>query len=274
MVKVSVIIPLFNAESVIVECLESVFSQSLDNIEVIVINDASTDDSVEVVNSYMKDHDLIFLKNEVNKGLPYTRNKGLTEAQGEYVFFLDSDDKIASNEALEKLYRLAIRTNSDEVIGKVSYWFPIDNSIQYGYFDLSQKYGTFFLKDVTQAPEVVVENCIATNKLIKRSFLLSNSLKFNEKLRRHEDNLFSFKVHALANGIAYLDELSYLYRQSGSGIMATKDPNRYKYLIEILRDSSVFYMQNRTRISKKFFKLFFNALFISLRYEIIENDNS
>ena len=102
-ILVSVVVPIYNVELYLKECLDSILSQSLKSIEIICINDGSTDESLDIVNSYAKDDARIIVIDRRNKGLGATRNEGLNMARGEYVFFMDSDDKLELN-ALEYMY--------------------------------------------------------------------------------------------------------------------------------------------------------------------------
>lgn len=98
MPKVSIIIPIFNVEDYLVECLDSVINQTFRNMEIICIDDVSTDNSLNILREYaLKDSRIIILQNEHNGGLSYTRNVGLEKASGDYVLFVDSDDRIDEN---------------------------------------------------------------------------------------------------------------------------------------------------------------------------------
>lgn len=94
--KVSIIIPCFNCEKFIAETLDSALAQTYNNIEIVIIDDCSTDNSAEIIDSYVQKHDnIIFLKNEENKGVIFSRNRAIKTATGEYILPLDADDKIA-----------------------------------------------------------------------------------------------------------------------------------------------------------------------------------
>ena len=101
---ISVIIPVYNVENYLRECLDSVINQSLDNIEIICVNDGSTDKSRDILSEYKNKDKRISILDKENGGLSSARNAGLKAAVGKYVFFLDSDDCIASDDALANLY--------------------------------------------------------------------------------------------------------------------------------------------------------------------------
>lgn len=103
----SIIVPVYNVEPYIDQCLRSVLSQTIRNIEVIVVDDCSTDNSAMVVKKYCKiDNRIIFLQHDKNKGLSNTRNTGLSYAKGEFIFFVDSDDYVDDNYCARLIYAI------------------------------------------------------------------------------------------------------------------------------------------------------------------------
>ena len=112
MIKVSVIVPVYNTQDYLNECIDSVLNQSLADFELICIDDGSTDASLEILKDYEKKDNRIQVFSQKNSGLAASRNAGLNVAQGEYVLFLDSDDYLKSD-TLEKLYNQAIENNLD-----------------------------------------------------------------------------------------------------------------------------------------------------------------
>ena len=117
--KISVIIPVYNAEKYLERCLDSACKQTLQDIEIICVDDCSTDGSFEILKKYSKNYkNLIVIKLEKNQGESAARNAGLSAAKGEYLAFMDNDDEIDLN-FYEKLYEKAAKTNADIVKGQV-----------------------------------------------------------------------------------------------------------------------------------------------------------
>ena len=115
MIKVSIIVPVYNVELYLRECLDSIINQTLKDIEIICVDDCSTDNSYIILDEYSKkDSRIKLLKHNVNKGLGPARNTGINVAQGEYIGFIDSDDYI-SLDYFENLYNTAKKYNSDIV---------------------------------------------------------------------------------------------------------------------------------------------------------------
>ena len=110
--KITVIIPVYNVEIYLADCLDSVLQQTLNEIEIICINDGSSDNSLEILKEYARKDSRIIIISQENKGLGSARNRGLEVATGEYVAFLDSDDWVDNN-YYEKLYNTAKKYNSE-----------------------------------------------------------------------------------------------------------------------------------------------------------------
>ena len=110
--KVSVIIPVYNTEEYIGETLNSIINQTLKDIEIIVINDGSTDNSLRIINEYAQRDSRITVFTQANQGLSLTRNKGIIEARGEYIYFMDSDD-LLENDALNSCYKHSTKGHLD-----------------------------------------------------------------------------------------------------------------------------------------------------------------
>ncbi len=117
--KISIIIPIFNVEKYIIECLNSVFSQTYKNIEIIIIDDCGTDKSMEIIYNFIKVYpskkNVIIIQHPYNKGLSSARNTGIRNATGKYIYFLDSDDYISPN-CIESFVNLAISYNYPNII--------------------------------------------------------------------------------------------------------------------------------------------------------------
>ena len=118
MVKVSIIVPVFNVEQFLGKCLDSLVNQTLKDIEIICVNDGSTDNSLEILNNYAKQDLRIKIINKKNSGLSTARNTGMKIAQGKYIGFVDSDDWV-DLDFYEKLYNSAIKNNADIAVSEI-----------------------------------------------------------------------------------------------------------------------------------------------------------
>lgn len=200
--KVSIIIPVYNVEKYIKQCLKSVLNQTYKNLEIILVNDGTKDNSMKVIEEYLQDERIIIINKE-NGGLSSARNSGLDKVTGEYIYFLDSDDWLEEN-ALEILINNS--SDIDIVRGNFNYYDEIKNTKRLPKFRLEYNKnleGKFLLQD---GVEVMV-----WNKLYKTSFIKKNNLKFVEGII-HEDEEFTFKTYMLNPKVKYLEKVTYNYR--------------------------------------------------------------
>lgn len=217
--KVSVIIPVYNVAPFIESCLSSVFMQTYTDIEVLLIDDCGTDESMAIVyrmlTQYSGNIKCRIIKHENNRGLSAARNTGIDAATGEYLYFLDSDDEIVPY-CIERLLSLTLKENLDFVIGN------------YFVSQVGKEYPPLKLRDgIVRGTERILQTYLnrewymmAWNKLINRSFLLENQLYFKEKLI-HEDELWSFLLAFKASNMGVVDDKLYCYKVRDTSIMAT-----------------------------------------------------
>lgn len=201
MIKVSIIIPVFNTSSYLNKCINSALNQSLKDIEIIVIDDASTDNSLSLLKQYQTTIKLI--NHHKNKGLGAARNSGLKTARGEYILFLDSDDYIEFD-AAEKLYKIAKSQNLD--ILQSSYF-----THQVNCFKQSPLLPIFKkpIKGIDYFKEHIFLELAVWIKIWKRTFLLDNNLFF--KTGYYEDMLFTIKAFTIAKRINNINYPFYNY---------------------------------------------------------------
>ena len=205
MPKVSVIVPIYNVERFVKRCLDSLVNQSLQEIQIILVNDGSTDESGEIAKEYASKHSnkIIYLEKE-NGGLSDARNFGMRYAEGEYIAFLDSDDYV-ENTMYEEMYNKALQENSDYVECDFLWEYPdkikVDKRTPY-----SNK------KEMLTNVRVV-----AWNKLIKREILEKNNISFPKGLR-YEDIEFTYKLIPYLNKVSYVDKEFVHYVQRNNSI--------------------------------------------------------
>ncbi|MDR1782110.1 MAG: bifunctional glycosyltransferase family 2 protein/CDP-glycerol:glycerophosphate glycerophosphotransferase [Bacilli bacterium] len=213
--KVSCIIPIYNVEYYIEECIDSVVNQTIfEDVEVILINDGTPDNSIELCQPYLDKYDNIQLFNYENGGLSKARNRGVTHAHGEYIAFLDSDDILAEN-AYELMYNNAKEYDCDLVCGYVLRFNDdktYTSKIHKIAFD-GNYYGVTY-KDI---PHVEYDTT-SWNKLFRRSFYLENNFAFPEGIL-YEDIAVSSKAHVLAKKMSFMsDDVVYYWRSRPGSI--------------------------------------------------------
>lgn len=215
--KVSVIIPVFNKEKYLKKCLDSVVNQSLKEIEIICIDDGSTDASLRILEEYSKEDTRINIIKQSNKGPGLARNRGLDVATSEYVFFLDADDWIELN-ALEKVYNNAIESNSEIVLFNAVEYLP-ENKIKNRVYYPQNIQHTF---DFHDKKDIVMNNfLIACTKLHKLDFIRKYDIRFSEN-GLFEDVFFHIQSMIKASRISYVNEIFYNYRRTEKNTRQTE----------------------------------------------------
>lgn len=211
---VSIIIPIFNTQNEIKGCLESVLGQTLRDIEVICINDGSTDDSLRIINEYAQKDSRIKVFSQSNIGAGPTRNRGIAVASGKYVAFMDADDMYPSDNVLELMYEKAEESGCNVCGGEWKEFLPDGTIIS----DFSGEYsGYIYAKEgITRYKDYQYD--YGYHRFIyKRSFLLDNGLMFPGYLR-YQDPPFMIKTMTVAKEFYALKTPTYLYREGNKQI--------------------------------------------------------
>lgn len=230
MPKVSVIVPIYNVEKYLEKCINSLLSQTLEDIQIILVNDGSKDNSGNISKEYEKNNkDRVIYVEKENGGLSDARNYGLKYATGDFIAFLDSDDYIEKN-AYEEMYNKAIEENADYVECDFIWEFP--NKIR-----MDKQYPYKNKKEMLSFVRVV-----AWNKLIKRQLITDNNLEFPKGLR-YEDVEFTYKLIPFINKFAYVDKpfIHYVQRE---GSIANVQNERTAEIFTVLDNVIEFYKKN------------------------------
>ena len=210
--KISVIIPVYNVEQYLRQCLDSVVNQTLKDIEIILVDDGSTDSSLSICNEYAQKDCRIKVLKQNHKGAGAARNKGLEIARGEYLSILDSDD-FFELDMLEKLYDEATENNADITICDMKFYDTQTHTTQKSFSinkDCIPDKTIFSYKDMPDYIFNTFQNW-SWNKLFKTEFVKTNNIKFQE-IKRTNDLYFTCCALVLANKITYLDEKLAYYR--------------------------------------------------------------
>lgn len=243
--KISVIVPVFNVQNYLEECLRSVVSQTLKNIEIICVNDGSTDDSFTILQNYAPEHiaeirhinedgsynitlqnneanwPIIKIIDKQNGGLSSARNAGIEIANGEYLMFVDSDDYI-EEDTCEIAYNNAKNYNADILC------FGWDNFPKNGKReDCLPGLAVYDHKHWFEAKRNRA-SIRAWNKLYKREFIINENLKFNENSKCTEDECFNLCAYPLAKTIVYIPYRGYNYRDREGSLVYTDIKKRLK----------------------------------------------
>lgn len=227
MPKVSIIVPVYNVEKYVEKCLKSLVDQTLQEIEIIVVDDGSQDDSKNIIDKYIKKYpDKVRYLYKENGGLSSARNFGIPYATGEYIAFLDSDDYVELT-MYEEMYNLAKKEDSDMVECDFIWEYPNKKKYDYGVVYNGKK-------EAIEKARVV-----AWNKLIKREIIENEKIEFPFGLR-YEDVEFFYKLVPSLNKISFMKKYFIHYVQRDNSIANTQN-TKTKDIFKVLNNVIEFY---------------------------------
>lgn len=228
MTKVSVIVPVFNVEAYLGECLESIVKQTLKDIEIVCVNDGSTDGSVEILNEYAQKDSRIKVINKQNSGYGDSMNKGIEAATGEYIGIVEADD-FADPGMFENLYNIAKENDCDIVKSDWFNFWTRDN--------IKEKNGRVndfngAIINALQHPEILTLQPTLWSAIYKRDLIKNNGINFlTTPGASYQDTSFSFKVLALAKKIKFINN-AYLYYRQDNVNSSINNPAKALYVCE------------------------------------------
>lgn len=229
--NLSIIIPAYNVADYLPKCLDSILSQNCDDVEVICVNDGSTDATGLILSRLEEAYDNVVVVNQDNAGMSASRNKGLDMAKGEYVMFVDSDDWLEP----ESLKALLANVSGEDVVEFQCRKFYEDQS-RYSVPEAHDWNRTSTGWDYFNQTRLVSRDihfvCI-WQRLYRREFLLKNNLRFEESVRRAEDDLFTTMVMWHAQSVKTCPILVYNYRVRPNSITTTVSIDRWYDSIKV-----------------------------------------
>lgn len=240
---VTVIIPVYNTEKYLKECIDSVLNQTYKHYEVIIVNDGSTDSSVEIVKSYIKGHSNLRLLEQENKGQGSARNMAIKQAKGKYLYFMDSDDYILPD-TIEKAYNKCEENQLDLVLfdGQAFYDSDFAENIILNY-----RYTRSGVYDEIYSGEVLLEKLIKNNDyfvspclyMLNKEIIYKHNLYFPEGII-HEDELFTFRLFKYANRVMHINKILFMRRYRKNSTMTSVNAKKsfqgyYRVFYEIYK---------------------------------------
>jgi glycosyltransferase involved in cell wall biosynthesis len=229
MSKISIIVPVYNSEQYLEKCLLSIIQQTFTNIEIIIVNDGSTDKSKLIIEKYAAMDNRIIVLDKPNGGLGDARNFGISHASGDYIAFVDSDDYIDST-MFEKTYNKAIATNAD-IVECDFYWSY-------------EKRNVIDIKKYSNDKENLLLNVrvLVCNKLFKKDLIINNKINFPVGLL-YEDILFTYKALLNCNNYEYVNDALYYYVQRKISL-SNHQTARVRDIFKILKMVKEYYSDN------------------------------
>lgn len=248
MTKLSVIIPVYNVENYLRDCLNSVVNQTLKDIEIICINDGSTDKSREILQEFADKDSRIKIIDQENKGQAAARNVGIKEAKGEFIGFVDSDDWLAAD-FYEKLYDSAIKFNADIAAGSIKRCFASGKSedwIIYKNITFTNKLRKKF--DLCKVPKFHY----IWNKIYRRVPFLHSGVTFEEGIY-FEDLEFMHKVLCYLDNLVAVPDVFYYYRDNVNSTVNLKSDRHYNDLFYAIRKCQQFIKTHNMNVNYKYY---------------------
>ncbi|MBS3202812.1 glycosyltransferase [Turicibacter bilis] len=243
MPKVSIIIPVYNVEKYIVQCLDSVINQSLQDIEIIIVDDGSPDRCGEICEEYAKLDNRIKVIHKQNEGLGYARNSGISIASGEYIGFIDSDDFVEKN-MFEELYNTAVKQKADAVYCGI-YYHQNNESVASDFVNSISVWSgknevKKFLMDLVSSDIDEVEDArfgaTVWKGIFSRKVIVENKIKFySEREYVSEDSLFDIDFMSKAERVVMIPQNYYYYRYNPESLTSVYRDDRFAKNIELYK---------------------------------------
>ena len=257
MKKVSLIIPVYNVEKYLSKCLDSLVNQTLRDIEIICINDGSTDNSLKILEEYSKNDSRIIVINKENSGPSVARNSGMEIATGEYIGFVDSDDWI-DLDYFEKLYNSAVENSADIAVASIIRWRKCNQKYRIKYEEGSIYQNLNEKISACDIPKI----CYVCNKLYKSEIIKNKQFTPNVYF---EDVIWLPEVIKSSNKLVTVSGTNYYYRVNNNSIVKKtskkKQQDNYnakKLMVKFFRDNNLELSKKERTIvkySKSFFKI-------------------
>lgn len=250
--RISVIIPVYNAEKTIVKCIESIVNQTYKNIDIIIIDDGSKDNSYVICNKIAENYNNIKVYTQENSGVSKARNEGLKLADGEYVTFVDADDYLEQDDAYEKMMAF-YKENFDLVMCGTTQSKKIEKDM---FFIKNDNLNYLFDKNYYRG--------FVANKIYKSIIIQKNNILFDEEIAILEDLLFNYQYMLNCNKTVYLKEKLYHYSINVDSALHKKIDKKYfsvtnacEKLLELANDNG----QDKNIIVKSYFKILTDLIY-------------
>ena len=259
--KLSVVLLVYNTEEFLEECLDSLVNQTLDDMEIICVNDESTDSSLNILRQYERKYDNIKVIDQKNTGGAIAGNNGLKMAKGEYVAILDSDD-IVVEDAYEKLYNKAKETDSDIVSGKP---FVFENGIQRTVSVQHDMWDEEKTVDIEKDLKIFYD-VFYWDKIYRRSFVEENDI-YMIPGKLYADAPMVFKAYLNAEKITFIPDFVYYWRKRESNESITKSLTNVKNTKDRLDNYYVIrdYFKENPKLFNKVIKLYFERFLFPMK---------
>lgn len=265
MKKVSIIVPVYNVENYILECITSIIEQTYANLEIIIINDGSTDKSKEICESLQKKDERIVFISKHNSGVSDTRNIGINKSTGDYIIFVDSDDYIDKS-YIEEM----VKWMNEEFIDMTvcNYIEIYKNTVLHHNNDLTDKLVITNKEAINDIYKLRSFGGYLWNKIFKSEIIKKNNIRFNQEIHMCEDMLFLLKYLSKCNNVRIISKELYFYRMRKSSIVWNKNKIKYKTLYSSYNEMYKIIEKNNVEMDY-FYYMVLNSIF-SNNFKLID----
>ena len=266
---ISVVIPVYNTKEYLRKCVESVLACDCTDCEILLVDDGSTDgESPALCDALAAENEAVRVIHQSNKGLGGARNTGITEAKGEYLFFIDSDDTVVPG-TLETLKAAIARTSSDII----SFNLFSDDGVQPPQKMMANAYRSAEPFTLAEHPEFLQSLPSAWSRIWKRSLYVDNGITFPERVW-YEDIRTSTKLFALAQSIVTVEDALYVYYQREGSIMHSANLERSREIIDAFEDLLGWYREQGLfeRYKKQLCLLCIEHVYLAASVRVLRGD--
>jgi len=267
---VSIIVPVYNSEKYLKRSIESILNQTYKDLEIIIIDDKSTDNSKKIIQKYASsDNRIRAFYSEVNHGVSRSRNIGLKSISGDYVMFMDSDDYIVP-EAIEKMVNASIKYDADIVDNYHLIIYSKKNK-EYYFTESKVPKKTLVMGSLKDNIDILTKSTYITGKLIKKELI--GDLTFDESLRRYEDLVFEHNLKKKIKNLVFINDVDYYYYQVSDSLINTLGEKHIAYL-DAAKEVIDNYKDSNEEIKSRIESLLVTNGFLTGVSKIVKNDKS
>lgn len=273
---ISINIPVFKCEKYILRCLESVKNQTYKNLEIILVNDCTPDNSIAIINDFVQknpDLKINIYEHVKNSGLSVVRNTGIKASEGKYIYFLDSDDEITNN-CIELLVSNALKTDAQITIAQNRWINTFDHTTKD--FGFPTTAGKKYYNDRLEIFSIYSDGGFPSsswNKLIKKDFIMANEIYFVPGLFA-QDELWFFHLLLKTDSLSIIDDITYLYYLHGESVIFNRTKKNFENFLTILEYFTKAYHNEQNIRLKKLIKkkiILFKEMVLIMQWKTIKD---
>lgn len=273
---VTISIPIFKCEKFIIRCLESVKNQTYKNLEIVLVNDCTPDDSMLLVKNFMDanpDLTIKIIEHQENSGLSVVRNNGIKASTGKYLFFLDSDDEITTD-CIELLVKKAEKTDAQIIIAQNRWINTFDNTTKdFGFPTITEKKYYDNNLEIFSVYSKGGFPSSSWNKLFKRDFIVDNQIYFVPGLFA-QDELWFFHLLLKTETLAIIDDITYLYYLHGESVIFNRKKKNFENYLTILEYLTKSYKEEKNSELKTLIKnkiILFKEMVLVMQWKALKD---